>query len=149
MKKINFEFLEDEIFFEKILCKKGKSTGEFHFLFDFREPKIKRVKFNKNRNRLFKNLKDVYGLKCFLNYTNICYEKSGFVVDHLIPLSSNKLNKELRKLKAEKGKKVKTQSLGSNKIQNLIIACKKCNSFKKHKLELHQIQKIKFKSAAQ
>lgn len=65
---------------------------------------------------------------------DVCDINSGFCVDHLIPLSSNKLNKELRKQLAEKGKKVKTQSFGSNLIDNLVIACNNCNNYKKHRI---------------
>ena len=70
---------------------------------------------------------------CELNYPNICDLNSGFNVDHIIPLSSNKLNKEIRNLKPEKGKKVKAQSFGSNHIANLALTCTKCNSYKKHR----------------
>jgi len=59
---------------------------------------------------------------------------SSFAIDHIIPLSTNKLNKELRKVKPLPGRKVLTQSFGSNHINNLILACSKCNGYKKHRL---------------
>jgi 5-methylcytosine-specific restriction endonuclease McrA len=40
-------------------------------------------------------------------------------------------------MKAEKRRKVKTQSLGSNHIDNLIITCNNCNNHKKHKILDH------------
>ncbi|MBK7431316.1 MAG: HNH endonuclease [Bacteroidetes bacterium] len=33
-----------------------------------------------------------------------------------------------------KGKKVATQSFGSNHIDNLVIACANCNNHKKHRI---------------
>lgn len=81
------------------------------------------------------------------NRSDLCDIERGINVDHLIPLSSNKLNKELRQLKALKGKKVLTQSFGSNNLSNLVLACKKCNSYKKHrflsKAELKRILDLK------
>ena len=67
-----------------------------------------------------------FGHRCMLQYA-CCDMHSGTQVDHLIPLSSNKLNKELRQLKAVAGKKVVTQSIGSNHINNLVLACRNCN----------------------
>ncbi|MBI2656917.1 hypothetical protein HYX03_04200 [Candidatus Woesearchaeota archaeon] len=129
---MDFEFPEDEKFFRKLLCKDKNVFNSYLCLFDFREPKIKRSEFCRIRNKVLKDLIDKYGQRCMLQYPNRCIN-SKFVVDHLIPLSSNKLNKILRGILAEKGKKIKTQSFGSNHINNLIIACSECNSFKKHK----------------
>ena len=42
----------------------------------------------------------------------------------------------------EKGKKVLTQSFGSNHKNNLILACKNCNLHKKHRMEKEVIQKV-------
>jgi len=58
-------------------------------------------------------------------------ELNSAVVDHFIPLSSNKLNK-LRGLKAEKGKKVLTQSFSSNDPRKFVLACRKWNAFKQN-----------------
>ena len=76
--------------------------------------------------------------QCMLNL-DCCDLESGTAIDHLIPISSNILNKELRDLKAKKGKKVKSQSFGSNHIDNLIIACNNCNNRKKHKMLDHRL----------
>ncbi|MBK6989183.1 MAG: hypothetical protein IPH33_13745 [Bacteroidetes bacterium] len=65
---------------------------------------------------------------------SMCDISSGIVIDHLIPLSTNQLNKSLRKLAPVKGKKVATQSFGSNHIDNLVIACASCNNHKKHRI---------------
>lgn len=139
---MNFEFSEDEEFFRKLLCKDKNVLNSYLYLFDFREPKIKRSEFLSIRGKVLKNLIDNYGQKCMLKYPNRC-TNSKFVIDHLIPLSSNKLNKILRDILAEKGKKVKTQSFGSNHINNLILACSECNSFKKHKfLDKEDISRI-------
>jgi 5-methylcytosine-specific restriction endonuclease McrA len=68
-------------------------------------------------------------LRCHPDCTEI-----GVEVDHLIPLSSNVLNKKLRKMKGENKKKVPAQSFGSNDLSNFILACSRCNAFKKHRL---------------
>lgn len=103
-------------------------------MFDFRPPITKRKEFNLIRNKVFKELVLKYGEKCQLNIHPDCGQEKKFDVDHYIPLSTNKLNKNLRKIKPEIGKKVPSQSFGSNDISNLRIACKCCNSFKKHKI---------------
>ena len=142
MDKIKFQYPEDCDFFKKLLCSPDELLEKYSSFFDFRHPKIKRSEFNRIHNKIRKELLNKYGKRCMLQYPNKCIN-TDFVVDHLIPLSSNKLNKLLRKVLAEKGKKIKTQSFGSNNISNLIIACKKCNSHKKHIiLEREQIQQI-------
>tara|TARA_B100001146_G_scaffold217583_1_gene222315 strand:- start:632 stop:943 length:312 start_codon:yes stop_codon:yes gene_type:complete len=83
------------------------------------------------RTLLYSYLARNDGLSCQLNL-GVCDEDSGFDVDHLIPLSSNVLNKALRELKARPGKKVLTQAYGSNNPLNLVLACKRCNAHKKH-----------------
>ena len=145
---MKFEYIEDEEFFKKLLCSGEETLEKYKSIFDFRSPKVKRIEFNKVRNEVFRKIKALYGKVCILEYPKICNPKSGFVLDHLIPLSSNKLNKELRKIKAVKGKKVQSQSFGSNHLNNLIMACKKCNSHKKHRfLKKEKIQHIlRFKS---
>ena len=102
-------------------------------MFDFRLPATKRKEFNKIRNDRLKQLISIHGLTCMLNLY-CCDLNSGTAVDHLIPISTNKLNKELRQLKAEQGRKVITQSLGSNHIDNLVISCNNCNNYKKHRI---------------
>jgi hypothetical protein len=98
---------------------------------DPREPGTKRREFNRMRTLLYSYLARNDGLSCQLNL-GVCDEDSGFDVDHLIPLSSNVLNKALRELKARPGKKVLTQAYGSNNPLNLVLACKRCNAHKKH-----------------
>ena len=93
---------------------------------------------NRIRNKILYTLKNQHGIKCMLKL-ECCDLESGTAIDHMIPISSNKLNKELRNLKAEKGRKVKTQSFGSNHIDNLIIACNNCNNRKKHRMLNHDI----------
>ncbi|MFA4941135.1 MAG: HNH endonuclease signature motif containing protein [Patescibacteria group bacterium] len=114
----------DEILFKKKFLK----------MFDFRSPFIKRKEFNLIRNKIFKELVAKYDKKCQLKIHPDCSKEEKFDVDHYIPLSTNQLNKSLRGLKPKVGKKIASQSFGSNNISNLRIACKRCNSFKKHKI---------------
>ena len=79
-------------------------------MFDFRIPEIKRKEFNKIRNQKLESLKAQFGIRCMLSL-DVCDLESGIAVDHLIPISSNILNKEIRRLKAEKGKKSKDPKL--------------------------------------
>ena len=134
---IEFEHIEDQEYFENMLLYDDfEDINGFKTMFDFRIPGIKRKEFNRIRNERLFTLKNLHGIKCMLKL-ECCDLESGSVVDHLIPISSNKLNKELRNWKAEKGKKVKTQSFGSNHIDNLIIACSNCNNRKKHRMLNH------------
>ncbi|MEQ5790820.1 hypothetical protein J4E06_07135 [Muricauda sp. NFXS6] len=126
----SFEYPEDEQFFDDLFEDYGGVERNIH-LFDFRPSKDKRNEFNKIRNKVFKMLHKQHGDLCQLNNHPDCSNK-GTVVDHFIPLSSNKLNKKLRKLKAEPGKKVKTQSFGSNDFENFVLACKRCNANKQN-----------------
>lgn len=131
---IQFEYPEDQEYFEQMLLHEDiQDINEFSNMFDFRIPELKRKEFNRIRNQILERLKNHHGLKCMLNL-DCCDLRSGIAVDHLIPISSNKLNKEIRKLKPDKGRKVKAQSFGSNHIDNLIIACSKCNNRKKHRM---------------
>jgi 5-methylcytosine-specific restriction endonuclease McrA len=140
---MDFEFKEDRKFFEELLCHQGESIEQYNLLFDFRSAKLKRTEFSRIRTKTLKEFLEKGGAYCELNFEDKCDIKSGLNIDHLIPLSSNKLNKQLRKLKAAKGKKVMTQSFGSNNIANLILTCRKCNGFKKHKfLERNALEKI-------
>lgn len=134
----NFEYKADYEYFLNKLAHGDAELFESKFLrlFDFRDPKIKRAEFNKNRNKFLDILVKKYGLVCQLKLHGDCSLIKEFSVDHYIPLSTNKLNHELRHLKAEKGKKVVAQSFGSNDIENLRIACARCNSFKKHRIIL-------------
>ncbi len=129
-----FEFSEDRDFFKGYLMTDPKEDFEIYMsLFDFRPNEIKRKEFNRTRDKLFADLEKLHGHTCMLNL-EICDPEAKLVIDHIIPLTTNKLNKELRQLKAEPGKKVKSQNFGSNHINNLILACEKCNNNKKHRL---------------
>jgi len=134
----DFQYKTDYDFFLDKLADGDNHLFEAKFLkmFDFRNPSIKRKEFNQIRNKVFKELSEKYGEKCQLNLCKDCCKEKSFEVDHFIPLSTNELNKKLRGMKAEKGKKVPSQSFGSNDISNLRIACKKCNAFKKHRIIL-------------
>jgi 5-methylcytosine-specific restriction endonuclease McrA len=143
MTAIQFEHEEDRLFFSDLLCGNGESVDKYYQLFDFRPPSEKRKEFNRLRGRLLEQLITLCGRSCLLGYEGLCDLDSGIAVDHLIPLSSNKLNKEIRHLEAETGKKVATQSFGSNNIENLIVACCNCNNHKKHRfLDKTRIQEI-------
>ena len=132
----DFENKEDYYFFLDKLAKGDALIFEkkYRKMFDFRDPKIKRDEFNKIRNDIFKKLVSEYGKKCQLNIHKDCSKEKVFDVDHYIPISTNELNKKLRGMKPQNGKKVPAQSFGSNDISNLRIACKRCNAFKKHKI---------------
>ena len=139
---MNFEFPEDQLFFEQLLCSSKQSLDHFTQLFNFSPPNTKRVNFNSIREARLRELILKHGNICMLNL-GVCDLKSGLTVDHLIPLSSNILNKTLRKIKAEKRKKVPSQSLGSNNMENLVLACSKCNGHKKHRfLEREKLREI-------
>lgn len=136
MKQIDFEYPEDRDFFISFLADgdEKKFENEFKEYFDFRDPKIKRIEFNLLRPKLFQELVDRDGLKCQLRIHPDCNKTAVFQVDHVVPLSTNELNKKIRHVKRTAWRKVPAQSFGSNNIKNLIIACKRCNAFKKHRL---------------
>ena len=128
-----FEFEEDREHFEQVLRDNGGVDANSH-LFDFRDPdQVKRKEFNSLRDKAFADLKETYGSTCQLSCHPDC-GKVGDVVDHLIPLSSNKLNKLIRGLKATADKKVPTQSFGSNHPDNFVLSCRRCNAFKSNKI---------------
>ena len=126
-------------YFHDRLCKDVETLKQYRKLFDTkRTPEEKRKEFKKNYKRLLEELMRLEGFKsannckCLLQYSPECDINSGITIDHIIPLSSNKINKEVRHIKAKNGKKVETESLGSNDFSNLIICCKNCNFAKKH-----------------
>jgi 5-methylcytosine-specific restriction endonuclease McrA len=129
----HFEFLEDRYFFITTLCNGDTNEFDRFFLklFDFRDPIIKRKELDVNK---VKQLLLIDNQTCQLKISKECLGDQKLQVEHLIPVSTNKLNKSLRNLKASPGKKVPTQSFGSNHISNLVLACEKCNSLKKHRL---------------
>lgn len=135
-KILKFEYPEDYKFFLNLLSN-GKDklfNKKFKDYFDFRDPKIKRKEFNVIRNRTFEELKKKYGLKCQLKIHLYCSKIKKFDIDHFIPLSTNELNKKIRHMIGKPGHKVPAQSFGSNNIKNLLIACSRCNSYKKHRI---------------
>ena len=99
--------------------------------FDDRDPLVKRKEFNSKRNKLLKQLLKERGAECQLKLFSQC--EGSLVLDHMIPLSSNALNKHIHNIGAERGKKVVTKSFGSNNPENLLLACAKCNDHKKHR----------------
>lgn len=131
-----FKYPEDRDFFIDFLASgdENKFDKEFPDYFDFRSSKIKRDEFNKIRNDVFRKLLVKYGEKCQLKIHPDCSKINKFEVDHFIPLSTNELNKKLRHMKRTSDRKVPAQSFGSNNIKNLLIACSRCNAFKKHLL---------------
>jgi len=140
---MKFEYENDKLFFENLLCNEDEKIEKYSQLFDFRNPHQKRKEFASIRTKILDQFIKQKGKICELNFPNICDLSSDFNIDHIIPLSSNILNKTLRKLHNEKGKKVKTQSFGSNNECNLILSCKKCNNHKKHRfLEKNQIREL-------
>lgn len=126
-----FEYKEDALFFSKLLECVGGLEGNMD-LFDFRDPVTKRQEFNKIRNKVFSERIGLVGNVCELACHVDCLGVAS-QIDHLIPLSSNVLNKNIRKLKPEKHKKVRAQSFGSNNSRNLVNACTRCNAYKKHR----------------
>jgi 5-methylcytosine-specific restriction endonuclease McrA len=72
---------------------------------------------------------------------SVCCTGRAEVVDHVVPLSSNRLRKELR-VTAEPGRKVATQEIGSAHISNLVGACRACNGRKAQRLEGSLIRRI-------
>jgi 5-methylcytosine-specific restriction endonuclease McrA len=135
---VQFEYPEDRAFFEELLCQPGEDLTRYAHLFDFRPVPEKRRDFGKIRDRQLKRLIEHLGCICQLEYAPDCDPSSGQVLDHLIPLASNDLNKKLRGLRTsrESGKlrKVPSQSFGSNHPENLVLSCVNCNSRKKHRV---------------
>ncbi|MBI2356051.1 MAG: hypothetical protein HYV13_02510 [Candidatus Doudnabacteria bacterium] len=133
---MNFKYKADFKYFADLLSNGDivKFKKQYKDYFDFRDPLIKRKEFNLLRDKIFKDLVKKYNGKCQLRLVKDCSVNATFVVDHFIPLSSNILNKKLRKLKTIKGKKVLTQSFGSNNPVNFVLACSKCNAYKKHRI---------------
>ena len=129
---LKFEFQEDRDFFQDLFESLG-GVDKFEDLFDFADPSEKRKAFGSIRNRVYEELVAEYGDVCMLKYHAECNDKAE-QVDHLIPLSSNNLNKSIRKIKGVNGKKTPTQSFGSNGKRNFVISCARCNAAKKNNL---------------
>ena len=131
----DFEYSEDRSFFAQLF---GVSENElllrYRALFDFRALVVKRALFQLQRIKLWEQLRTVTEPSCFLQLSSHCTGTQQLVLDHLIPLATNELNKKLRKQKAAFGHKVSAQSFGSNNLENLTFACTTCNNYKKHRL---------------
>jgi 5-methylcytosine-specific restriction endonuclease McrA len=130
----SFEYPEDEQFFASLLAGGSKEELREKFLhrFDFREPSLKRTVFDKLKRLVKEEMTQEGRVKCELHLVADC-DSQNLVLDHIIPLSSNELNKHLRKITAPQGKKVPAQSFGANHRENFLVACAKCNNFKKHR----------------
>ncbi len=137
MKKKNekaFEYPDDEQFFASLLAggNKEELRAEFIRRFDFREPSLKRAVFDRLKRLVMEEMVQEGRTKCELHLVADC-DSQNLVLDHIIPLSSNELNKHLRKMTAPQRKKVPAQSFGANDRENFLVACAKCNNFKKHR----------------
>lgn len=142
---MQFEYPEDQEFFAHLLTDGSIEflEKEYKDLFDFRHPAIKRWEFDKTRKKVLQALIEQYKGECQLCIHPECDTSSGLEPDHIIPLSSNVLNKELRGQKRTSSAKVESQSFGSNHPRNLTLACKRCNAVKKHHiLQKEIIQKL-------
>lgn len=111
MKHPNFQFQEDLYFFEKLLCQNSETIESYIHLFDFHPVTEKRKEFNRLRKHILVEFSNKYGSICQLNYSKNCDINSGLAIDHLIPLSTNELNKALRQIKPLEGRKVISQSI--------------------------------------
>jgi len=131
-----FEYPEDREYFANLLCDGdcNRLDKEFVDFFDFRHPAIKRWEFDKVRKKILQGLIEKYDGKCQLRIHADCNSDGGLEPDHIIPLSTNELNKKLRNMERTSSEKILAQSFGSNHLNNLTLACKRCNAFKKHKL---------------
>ena len=135
---MKFEYPEDREFFANLLAGGDikRLEEEFSDYFNFEHPAIKRWEFNKFRNKLMPEILEKYGGQCQLRLHPDCSKNGIYQIDHIIPLSSNELNKKLRHMGRTSKEKVPTQSFGSNNLKNLTLACKRCNAYKMHRLML-------------
>ncbi len=141
---MKFEYPEDREFFVNLLNKGDDKTFDEKFgdYFDFRHPAIKRWEFNKVRKKILEELIERYKGECQLQLHEDCSVEKVWHPDHILPLSTNELNKKLRNMNGSSGEKVPSQSFGSNDIKNLTLACKRCNYYKKHRLMLPKKMKV-------
>jgi hypothetical protein len=130
---LQFEFPEDEECLRKLLREPNEDIDKYELLFDFRSHIVKRKEFNHQYGHLLSILHEQYGTACQLQCSCVCRIRTGVVVDHLLPLRTNELNKKLRHLSAPLVNKVSSQSFGSNHPNNLVIASYSCNNHKKHR----------------
>lgn len=133
---MQFEYPEDRQFFANLLAEGDVNQLDVAYsdLFDFRHPAIKRWEFNKTKHKVLKELIEKHKGQCQLGISPECSSEHRMEPDHIIPLSTNVLNKELRGMKRVSSAKVEPQSFGSNHPRNLTLACRKCNGLKKHRI---------------
>jgi 5-methylcytosine-specific restriction endonuclease McrA len=133
---LDFAYPEDREFFCDLLAEGDADCFErdFWHYFDFNSPDIKRREFNRLRKKILLQLLDNHGESCRLNIHPDCSIEKSWDVDHIVPLSTNELNKKIRNLPRVGRAKVRSQSFGSNHPDNLILACTRCNAYKKHRL---------------
>jgi hypothetical protein len=131
---LHFTYPEDAHYFANVLTNGdvGKLERDYGQLFDFRDPKIKLAEFSSRYNHLKQAIIERDGETCSLKLLPKC--QGGWVIDHVIPRSTNVLNKKLRHMGHAVGKKVPAQSFGSNHLNNLVLACKACNGLKFNQL---------------
>jgi len=130
---MKFQFEEDRMFFERLLCTDGESLENFSSMFDFRPLAVKKEEYNDRKDDLLKQMIEQGKKECFLSFHHVCNPNSGITLDHFIPLSTQELNKELRKMKPSGYKLVPSQSFGSNHVDNLILVCNECFHHRKHR----------------
>jgi hypothetical protein len=133
---MQFEHAEDREFFAKLLAggDEKRLQGEFSDYFDFRDAAIKRLEFNKIRKKVLAELIEKNGEVCQWHIHLECSREKIWELDHIIPLSTNELNKKLRGMVRVSNQKVPAQSFGSNHPKNLVLSCRRCNAFKKHRI---------------
>ncbi|HWO07346.1 MAG TPA: HNH endonuclease signature motif containing protein [Candidatus Paceibacterota bacterium] len=141
---MQFEYPEDREFFANLLTDGDqKKLSKFKDYFDFRSPKVKREEYNLMRDALFQKIIKRDGYVCRLTISPRCLRDRELQIDHVIPLSTNIINKTTRRMKALPGKKVAAQSFGSNYLGNLIFACRECNREKWHRfLDRETLQRV-------
>ena len=119
--RLAFEYREDREYFRKLLCDPGERLEAYADLFDFETPPGRK---RQQAGRICATRKAAlsrrFGRRCLLRFADDCDGASGLTVDHLIPLLTNKLNKELRDFPrswvdaAGVTRKAVSQSFGSN-----------------------------------
>jgi 5-methylcytosine-specific restriction endonuclease McrA len=131
---LTFPFPDQERFFRDLLCVPGEDLSRYADLFDFRDPRIKDDEFGRIKRKAWIDLEKQYGRICQLLYSPLCTPENATHVDHVIPRKSNILHRKRTGLHSMgNGRKVPSESLGSNEMVNLVPACAACNKNKKHR----------------
>ena len=141
---MKFRYREYEVYLSDRLCGEGESLAKYSSLFDFAEPSSKRRALSPAKYKAaWAALQARHGRQCQLRYCEACDIDNPAAIDHVIPLSSNELNKIWRIKPLLPARKVAAQSFGSNDISNLVLACTACNAKKKHRfLERETMRRI-------